>query len=684
GFKRPVELADARVALARLQSSLELGKTPAITAETKQTIAGYNCDDCVSAFKLRNWLESIRSDLISKGATIERPTPQDEAPTEELDERQRKVQALAAQLLKGVPDDKQLRTPEQHARWIMANTLDFHRREDKSAWWEFFRLAALPPEDLLEERDAIAGLEFVECVGGGTKAAPIHRYRFPAQDIDLRGGESLHMPGEAKLGTVEAISFETRTIDIKKRKDTAGVHPSAAFAHDMVNARELAGALLRIGEEIAARGMEASNAYAPARNLLLRRPPSLNGEPLQLEGELAVAAAIRVVRSLHGGILPIQGPPGAGKTFTAARMICALVQDGKKVGITANSHKVIRNLLNEVGRFADESGLTLQCIQKVKEETDDLPRIVFTTDNAEALAAIQSSKCQVAAGTAWFWSREDAFECVDVLFVDEAAQMALANVLAVSQACRTLVLLGDPQQLEQPTKGTHPEGTEVSALDHLLHGKSTIGAGEGLFLEETWRLHPDVCAFTSELFYENRLHSRQGLERQTITSQGRINGTGLRLLAVEHEGNQGSSPEEADVIKDLVTEILASNSRWTDRNGTECTVGLDDILIIAPYNAQVFELQSRMPGARIGTVDKFQGQEAPIVIYSMTTSSHADAPRGMEFLYSLNRLNVATSRAKCICVLVASPKVFEPECKSPRQMQLANAFCRYVEMATRI
>ncbi|MFL6576777.1 MAG: DEAD/DEAH box helicase, partial [Povalibacter sp.] len=162
------------------------------------------------------------------------------------------------------------------------------------------------------------------------------------------------------------------------------------------------------------------------------------------------------------------------------------------------------------------------------------------------------------------------------------------------------------------------------------------------------------------------------------------NGTGLRLLAVEHDGNQGSSPEEADVIKDLVTEILASNSRWTDRNGTECAVGLDDILIIAPYNAQVFELQSRMPGARIGTVDKFQGQEAPIVIYSMTTSSHADAPRGMEFLYSLNRLNVATSRAKCICVLVASPKVFEPECKSPRQMQLANAFCRYVEMATRI
>jgi superfamily I DNA and/or RNA helicase len=172
------------------------------------------------------------------------------------------------------------------------------------------------------------------------------------------------------------------------------------------------------------------------------------------------------------------------------------------------------------------------------------------------------------------------------------------------------------------------------------------------------------------------------IDNQAIRSKGRLSGAGLRYLPVEHEGNQSSSREEADHIRDLVSEILAGGTTWVDRAGVEAPVGLEEILIIAPYNAQVFELQERIPGARVGTVDKFQGREAPIVIYSMTTSSHSDAPRGMEFLYSANRLNVATSRAKCICAVVASPRLFEAECRTPRQMQLANAFCRYLELAT--
>ena len=152
-------------------------------------------------------------------------------------------------------------------------------------------------------------------------------------------------------------------------------------------------------------------------------------------------------------------------------------------------------------------------------------------------------------------------------------------------------------------------------------------------------------------------------------------------MPVDHQGNQNSSPEEAEVIKQLVADILGSATSWVDRKGVEKPIGLEDILIIAPYNAQVFDLKDRMPGARVGTVDKFQGQEAPIVIYSMTTSTHADAPRGMNFLYSLNRLNVATSRAKCVSVLVCSPQLFEPECRTPEQMRMANAFCRYLELA---
>ncbi|RMS89280.1 MULTISPECIES: DEAD/DEAH box helicase [Pseudomonas syringae group] len=233
-------------------------------------------------------------------------------------------------------------------------------------------------------------------------------------------------------------------------------------------------------------------------------------------------------------------------------------------------------------------------------------------------------------------------------------------------------------------QGSHPEGTDVSALHHILGEEQTIASDRGLFLAETWRLHPDICSYTSELFYEGRLHPRLGLEAQAIRSPGRLNGSGLRYVAVVSEGNQSSSPEEADCVRTLVEEVLASGTTWIDRHGVERLISLQDILIIAPYNAQVFELQDRISGARIGTVDKFQGQEAPIVIYSMTTSSYVDAPRGMEFLYSLNRLNVATSRAKCVCVLVASPTLFEAQCRTPRQMQLANAFCRYDELATKI
>jgi uncharacterized protein len=247
-------------------------------------------------------------------------------------------------------------------------------------------------------------------------------------------------------------------------------------------------------------------------------------------------------------------------------MICTLTQARQNVGITANSHKVIRNVLDEVLRAADELGVSVQCMQKVSEKEDDLQYLRFTTDNAKLLAGIGAS-CQVAAGTAWLWARADAFQSVDTLFIDEAAQMSLANVLAVSQAAKSIVLLGDPRQLEQPMKGSHPEGCDVSALTHILGPHATIPADRGLFLEETWRLHPDICAFTSELFYESRLRSRPGLELQEIRSGGRILGSGLRYLPVIHEGNQSSSPEEADKIKDLFTEILGPDTWRQDRHG---------------------------------------------------------------------------------------------------------------------
>jgi uncharacterized protein len=258
--------------------------------------------------------------------------------------------------------------------------------------------------------------------------------------------------------------------------------------------------------------------------------------------------------------------------------------------------------------------------------------------------------------------------------------MSLSQVLAASRAAQNLILLGDPQQLEQPQKGSHPEGSDVAALTYLLNGHPTMPEGKGLFLGVTRRLHPAICQFTSEIFYEGRLTSLAGLEKQFIAGNTPFDGAGLFYVPVSHKGNQNKSPEEISVIVSIVKKLLDGGA-WTNQNGDSKILQEEDILIVAPFNAQVSALREKLPGIEIGTVDKFQGQEAPVLIYSMTSSTPEDAPRGMGFLYSPNRLNVATSRARSICILVASPQLLEPECHTIDQMRWANALCRFKEMA---
>ncbi len=677
-FRRRAALARANAALATLQSSLELDLVPEVTDEVRAEVQAYNEDDCRSAAGLRDWLEELRRQLVDRGVEVPRPEPGDGEPSEQLTEWQIAVEALVEDLTAGISADPEERGEEQQALWTLASVVDWHRREEKAIWWEFFRLAGLSAEDLLDERAGLSGLTFVGD-DASTGHALTHRYEFPPQETELRGGEEIRGLGGEKIGSAAAV--DGRTIDIKKRRNSAGVHPEAVFAHKYVNARVLKEALMRVGRHVARHGLRGGGGAA--RDLLLRTPPRVGGQPLRRHGESTLEAAVRLCGHLSGGVLPIQGPPGAGKTFTGARMVCELVRRGRKVGITANSHKVIRNLIDASIEAANEMGVDVRCCHKAPEQEEPQHRLSFAASNDDLIAALGSG-ASVGGGTAWFWAREEAFEAVDVLFVDEAAQMSLANVLAVSQAAKTVVLIGDPQQLDQPMQGSHPDGVDVSALDYLLAGERTVTSDRGLFLDETWRLHPDICAYTSELFYDGKLRPRTGPDRHLVRSAGPISGSGLRYLPVEHDGNRNNSPEEAEATGALVTRILERGATWIDRGGERREITLDDILVIAPYNAQVFEIQKRLPRARVGTVDKFQGQEAPIAIYSTATSSHADAPRGMEFLYSLNRLNVATSRAKCVSVMVSSPRLFEAECRTPRQIQLVNAFCRFLEMAERL
>lgn len=678
-FERKTPLSEARTSLARLEAHLELGDTPAITEDTKSAVASYNEDDCRSVLALRDWLEDLRGQQIAQGADIPRPVPGDGAPNEKITAWLIKIEALVKDLTAGIPADANERTPEQSGRWLLAHIVDFHRRELKATYWESFRLKALSEDDLFDEKAGISGLTFVGAVGG-TAQAPIHRYRFPAQDSDVRGRKDLYQTGGKPYGSVDAISFEDRTIDIKKRKDTAAEHSPAVYEHEIFNKPLQADSLVRIGEHVVQHGLVGQGPFQAARDLILQEAPRVGGQNLQQAGETPLDAARRLCGHLDGGILPIQGPPGSGKTFVGANMIVELVRRGKTVGITANSHKVIRKLIDGAIEVAKEEGYPIRCAQKTDKPEDPTPELAFPKKTEDLIAALGGA-VQVGGGTSWVWSRPDAVDTVDVLFVDEAAQMSLADVLAVSPCAKTVVLIGDPQQLDQPVQGSHPDGTDVSALTHILGEHQTIPPDRGLFLSETWRLHPSICAFTSELFYEGKLRSRPELDKICIKGGAPLTGAGLFYLPVEHAGNQNCSPEEADAIKRLIDRVLADTPSWIDRKGIERPLTLANFVIVAPYNAHVFELQQRIPGANVGTVDKFQGQEEAIAIYSTATSSHADAPRGMEFLYSLNRFNVATSRAKCVAVLVSSPAIFEAECKTPRQIQLANAFCRYLELA---
>ena len=683
GFTRRIPLEEAGRAMRSMQHALEGERAPQVGDAVQQAIVLYNSDDCFSTRSLRNWLERERLQLEKVGYQLKRPIPSDGAAAEKVSERQQRIATLAETLARNIPAEPELRTDNQAASWLLASLLDWHRREAKADWWEYFRLRDLTDEDLLDERAAISGLRLVSTLDVVRKI-PTNRYSFEKQETDVRADQIVCQRGD-KIGEVIAIDVVARTVDIKKTRKTADVHPSAVFVDKTgPDAAVLADALYRLGEWVEFNGVNAAGPYRAARALLLRLPPRLagGGSTISQENESTADAAKRIGGLLDESVLAIQGPPGTGKTHIGARMICELVLKGKKVGITAMSHKVIRNMLDKVVSAAQECCIEgLQCIQKVGEESEETaPSITFVSNNAEPLAALRSG-VQVVAGTAWLWSRADYFEAVDVLFVDEAGQMSLANVLAVAQGAKSLVLLGDPQQLDQPQKGTHPDGADVSALEHLLAGARTIPPDKGLFLDQTWRLHPAVCEFTSEVFYDGRLSSRDGLVRQSIAGHPWLNGSNLWFVAVEHEGNRNSASEEVECIGRLAESLVQPGVNWVDCREQVRALELEDILIVAPYNAQVSDLMTRLPRAKIGTVDKFQGQQAPVVIYSLTTSSSEDAPHGMEFLYSLNRLNVATSRAQAMVIIVGNPLLLEPECRSPRQMQLANALCRYVELA---
>jgi uncharacterized protein len=627
-------------------------------------IAAYNLEDCRSTLGLLEWLHLVRpADL----PWPEPPEPHPLSPeaTEALDARQRLRQELIDGAEPGTP------------RWLAGELLEYHRREARPAWWAYFDRLGKSPEELLEDTEAIAYLE----VDRRTPPEPrkkslVHTLIFPIQDHKLRPGDTVHDPATGRsAGEIVEIDDTNGRLRLQRGPRFGSTPlPEAVVAGGPIEDRTQRAAVLRLAESIQA----GDGRYPALRAILARERPSIRGlapggtvQTTDLEEMKALALG------LDASYLFLQGPPGTGKTWTGARIVVHLLASGRRVGIASGSHKAIHNLLAEIEKVARAAGVRFKGLKK---STTGNPESEYAgefikSDGDNATFENAGPDVRLLAGTAWLFSRPGLDGKLDHLVIDEAGQVSLADTVAVGTSARNLILLGDPLQLAQVSQGVHPQGSGASVLEHLLGDAPTIPEDRGVFLERSFRMHPGVSAFISEIVYAGRLHSDESAARRTTSF-----GTGIRFAPVDHEGNRSHSDEEVARVATLIAGMRGGT--FTDADGTTRPLRDDDFMVVAPYNAQVLRLRAGLPsGVRVGTVDKFQGQEAPVVFFSMATSSGEDVPRSLSFLFSRNRLNVAISRAQCLAVLVCSPRLLEARCQSIEEMQLVNALCRLVEYA---
>ena len=657
GFERSAAVGSGTEAILRYERWLETADFGCL-----EEIAAYNEEDCRSTLALLDWLHGLRPSGL---AWPEPPAPR-EVPEEETE---------ASEARRRVRTELLLGAEAGTARWLAAEILEYHRREARPAWWHYFARCEMSPEELVDDTESIGGLEDAGAPPETDKRSLVHTLRFPVQDHKLGRGQVKDPSTGKDAGKIVEIDDRTGILRLKRGPGLAtSPLPRALIDRGPYDDREQRAAVLRVAESIRA----GDRRYPALEAILGRELPRINGRAAGAPIHTTDLEEMKgLALGLDGSTLFLQGPPGTGKTWSGARLVVHLLSKGKRIGIASQSHKAIHNLLDEIEKVAGEERVAFRGLKK---STGDHPESAYEgrfirsePDVARVVASLP--EVDLLAGTAWLFARGGLDGKLDHLVIDEAGQVSLADAVAMGASARNVILLGDPLQLAQVSQGTHPEGSGVSVLEHLLGNAPTIPEDRGVFLEESFRMHPDVCGFISEVVYAGRLHSHD-----TAARRGTSFGTGIRFLPVEHEGNRRASEEEVSAIRSEIDRMLGGT--FTDEHGVERPLCEVDFMVVAPYNAQVQRLRAGVPsGVRVGTVDKFQGQEAPVVFFSMATSSGEDVPRNLSFLFSRNRLNVAISRAQCLAFLVCSPRLLEARCSSIEEMQLVNALCSLVEYA---
>jgi uncharacterized protein len=641
-------------------------KDPALLESIRQ----YNEDDCRSTWQLREWLLTLRPTNISwlSAQLFSKSKGDDLKPkSDKTIDFENKLADFYERLVSH-PVNSSL---DPSLSGLIHNILDFYRRAAKPSWWALFDRRDSELEDLIEDTEVIAGLNSPVHLGSG-----IYSYRYPEQDFKLHVGSRAVNLDNFKEIDIIAIDENNCTIEVgisNNDYDTApstfSISSGAALPTDAMQK-----ALFAFAESVIA----GENTFKSILDFLKHEIPDIQGIErgevlIKQDGNLKEITS--VIECMQSTCIYIQGPPGTGKTFTGSHLIAKLLQSGKRVAISSNSHKAINNLLHAVDKRIVEAGSSYVGVKKSSSEDNQVESDFIENITNNKTIENMGSQIQLLAGTAWLLSRPAFWNTFDYLFIDEAGQVSLANTIAMGMCARNLVLLGDQMQLGQPIQGVHPDRSGESALEYLLNGEATIAPEKGIFLGKTYRMHPDVCRFISDAIYDSKLFSDESTFKQRLVlnqnAHAALKPTGISYVPVVHDGCSQRSEEEADAVHELVNNLL--QQEYMDGKGEIHPFTINDILIVAPYNMQVNLLKKTLPeGARVGTVDKFQGQEAQVVIVSMATSSEEYLPRFIDFLFSKNRLNVAISRARCLSIMVMSPALLQINANTPAQMALVN------------
>ena len=645
------------------------------TSKVLNSIRDYNIDDCDSTQELTVWLRDEQAKhniayLVPDGEG------EKEVPDEVTDITQLRDRLLAAS--EAEEDVKRAALLE-----VLAWSLEFHRRENKPTVWKMFERLGWSELEFYEDMNCLAGLTRTPTEPYLPTARSknfIYEYAYDTNQPFKGSGKKFYVLGEEKM-KIERRDYDPDAGLISFSYNEPLPKRLNILPDEYVGPKPIPGAIKAVIET----QLETDFEPCAIVDFLTRSCPRIagfsGGDIIRTEADF-MAEIIQAATNLENSYLCIQGPPGAGKTYTAKHIIGELLRQGKRVGISSNSHKAIINLMKGVAEYVEKESIDCTIVKAGGDKED----AIFERDNVNYVASVTKFTPQDGCcfgGTAWAFSNEHVKESFDYLFIDEAGQVSVANMIGMSQSCSNIILMGDQMQLGQPIQGTHPGESGMSILDYLLEDHATIPSDIGVFLPKTFRMHPNVCDLISRQVYEGKLSSDEVTHKHIVETSGPLitQPSGVCFVPVAHEGNTQGSPEEVEHISAIANELIGS-PYWPDPEGNERVIGWGDILFVAPYNYQVNLLRADLGDeAKIGSIDKFQGQESPIVILSMCASDAADSPRGIDFLFSKNRLNVAISRAQALAIVVGNPKLAQTSVNSLKQMEQINFFCDIVSQS---